>query len=323
MRPSLFLILLFLLPAACSRDSGSGRSAELAPTGVVARVNDTLLTRAQLDTQLALRLGPFTNRIAPDRLPGIRARMRRDLVDQFVVRTLLLAEADRRGIHATDADRTNALAKIGARLPPGMTPEDVMKNSPVGEQAMLDELVAGIRINKLLATVVTNLPPPSDALVDAYYKEHQEELRVPETVHARHILFPVPTNAPTGQRAAARARAVQVRRQLLEGADFAAMARRHSACPSKARGGDLGTFDRGKTLPGFEDVAFSLPPNQLSEVVETRYGYHLIEVLDHNPAADPSRETIAAKTRSEQRSERIARFIDQLRRRADISVRAH
>ncbi|MCM2282368.1 MAG: peptidyl-prolyl cis-trans isomerase [Bdellovibrionaceae bacterium] len=88
-----------------------------------------------------------------------------------------------------------------------------------------------------------------------------------QLVHARHILV---THEYEAQ---------DLLRKIKEGADFADLAQKFSSCPSKARGGDLGTFGRGRMVEAFETAAFALQPGEVSEPVRTRFGYHLIQRL--------------------------------------------
>ncbi|MBV1790099.1 peptidylprolyl isomerase [Marinobacterium sp. D7] len=69
-----------------------------------------------------------------------------------------------------------------------------------------------------------------------------------------------------------------LKQQILDGADFAALAREHSQCPSGRQGGDLGSFGRGQMVPEFDKVVFSAPLNEVQGPVKTQFGYHLLEV---------------------------------------------
>lgn len=98
-------------------------------------------------------------------------------------------------------------------------------------------------------------------------------------VRASHILLMYQGSArSTASRSKAEAQASieDLARQLADGADFAELARAHSDCPSAARGGDLGSFGRGQMVPEFEAAAFSMQAGEVSHVVETAFGYHLI-----------------------------------------------
>jgi parvulin-like peptidyl-prolyl isomerase len=99
------------------------------------------------------------------------------------------------------------------------------------------------------------------------------------TVRASHILLMYKGSArstATRSKAEAEQQIKAIQQQLAEGGDFAALARAHSDCPSKGKGGDLGSFGRGQMVKPFETAAFGMEVGQVSGVVETDFGYHLI-----------------------------------------------
>ena len=127
---------------------------------------------------------------------------------------------------------------------------------------------------------------PSDKEIADFYKSNLKMLfTYPERVRARHILVSAAPDAPAKTREEARAKAEQILRQLQGGADFARLAAKNSDDPgTRDRGGDLGFFERGQMIKPFEDTAFSLKPGQLSGVVATRFGYHILRVDEVKPA---------------------------------------
>lgn len=126
---------------------------------------------------------------------------------------------------------------------------------------------------------------PSEADLKRYYEEQRQAFAVPEKRRIRHILIAVPENADEKTRQQALAKAREIRQRLLAGEDFAKLAREYSDDPgSKAKGGDLGFVRRGVLEKHFEKVAFSLPEGEISEPVETPFGYHIIQVTEIRPA---------------------------------------
>jgi len=124
----------------------------------------------------------------------------------------------------------------------------------------------------------------SDAEVKTYYDEHSAEYEKPEEVHARHILFRLAPGATAEEKAKVRKRAEEVLAKLKAGADFATLAKQYSEDASAAQGGDLGTFSRGKMVAPFEAAAFSLAPGEISDLVESQFGFHIIKVESKEPA---------------------------------------
>ncbi len=143
---------------------------------------------------------------------------------------------------------------------------------------------AAIETSKIAAA--TNV---TEQDLQTYYDQHRDEYRIPEEVKVRHILIKTPLPTP-GQKedekaiAEARAKADDVLKQVKAGGDFAKLAEKYSEDTSAKEGGELGWIQRGRTVPEFEKVAFSLPKGQISDLVKSSYGFHIIQVEDkHEP----------------------------------------
>lgn len=123
-----------------------------------------------------------------------------------------------------------------------------------------------------------------------YYDDHRDEYRTPERVNVRHILIKTPLPGPDGKVdekgvEAARKKAEDILKQLKSGANFADLAKKYSEDPGSAKnGGSLGWIERGQTVPQFEKAAFSLPKGQISGIVQSSYGFHIIQVMDKQEA---------------------------------------
>ncbi len=130
----------------------------------------------------------------------------------------------------------------------------------------------------------------SRADLQAYYDAHRDQYRVPEQIKVSHILIKAPLPGPDGKVdekgvEAARARAADLLKQIRNGANFEELAKKYSEDPGSAKeGGSLGWVPRGRTVPEFEKVAFSLPKGQISDLVKTSYGFHIIRVDDRQEA---------------------------------------
>ena len=121
-----------------------------------------------------------------------------------------------------------------------------------------------------------------------YYAEYPDEFKTPETVTARHILFNLPEKATPEATEAARLKALDVLKKATAGEDFAKLAKAYSDCPSKEKGGDLGSFTREQMVKPFSDAAFALSVGSISEPVRTQFGWHIIKVDAHTPASTAS-----------------------------------
>jgi parvulin-like peptidyl-prolyl isomerase len=146
------------------------------------------------------------------------------------------------------------------------------------------EAVAKAALKRALNIVI------SDEDAKDYYNKHPADFEQPELAHVRHILLMTidpATRSPltTNTVAAKRKQIEDLRKRVLAGEDFATLAKQYSEDPgSKENGGELPEFPRGQMVPEFESATFALTTNQVSEVITTQYGYHIIKMLDRTPA---------------------------------------
>jgi peptidyl-prolyl cis-trans isomerase D len=154
----------------------------------------------------------------------------------------------------------------------------------------------------------------TDDQLRAAYSASLDSFREPEQVHARHILLKTEGKSDA-EKKAIKAKAEDLLKQLKNGADFAELAKKNSE-DSAESGGDLGWFTRGRMVPEFEDAAFSLKPNQLSGIVTSQYGYHIIQVLEKKPARvkpfEEVKDELAKEVRAQQVNDRIEMLGDQM-----------
>lgn len=185
-----------------------------------------------------------------------------------------------------------------------------------------------------LATIRSRINLTEEQLRQAY-EASREDYRTGESVQARHILLRTDQGAPAGQIEQARREAQQLLDRIRAGEDFAALAREHSDDPgSAAQGGDLGWFERGQMVPEFEQAAFSTPAGQLSDVVQSQFGFHIIQILEKRSGGYRSFEQVrleleqrlveqrAAETAREQMAQVRAR-IEEGAKKSENEMRAY
>jgi len=259
------------------------------------------------------------------------AQVRQDLVNQRV-RGLVLD-----GVQVSDAevgqryhlDRDTIDLRF-ARVAAG-DPSDEAAVGDADLQRWLDEHAdkyrsrprVRVRYVAYTAADFADLAKPSAEQVQAYYDDHVgDRFTVEEQVHARHVLVKTDPGAGDAGKAEARKKAEALLARAKGGADFAELAKKSSDDPgSAAQGGDLGFFGRGRMVPEFEAAAFALEPGQLSEVVESQFGFHVIRVEEKRPGGvrplDEVRDDIV-KTLAEERGLDLARKQAETDRRAVV-----
>jgi peptidyl-prolyl cis-trans isomerase C len=156
----------------------------------------------------------------------------------------------------------------------------------------------------------------------SFYEENPQYFEQPEQVAARHIILTTQGITDEAELAAKRAELEEIRQEIADGADFATVARERSEGPSASSGGDLGQFGRGQMVPEFEEAAFSLEPGELSGIVETQFGYHILQVTDRIPGRTESyedaKENIRTFVTEQERNVAAQRYLGNLRSDAEI-----
>jgi peptidyl-prolyl cis-trans isomerase C len=165
----------------------------------------------------------------------------------------------------------------------------------------------------------------SEEDINLYYKSHKNEFTVPEQVKARHILIRVDKSASEEDKKKAKEKAEALLKRIKNGEDFEKLASEFSEDPgSNKKGGDLGYFSRGRMIKSFEDVAFSLKPGEVSDVVETSFGYHIIKVEDRKPEElqplEKVKDEVREKVFEEFRQARVKGFIDKALKDAKAEI---
>jgi peptidyl-prolyl cis-trans isomerase D len=170
------------------------------------------------------------------------------------------------------------------------------------------------------------VPQPTDQTIQQYYSAHQQQYKVEDSAKVRHILIPVDASAGAAADAAAKAKAQDILNQLHKdnGKNFADLAKKYSGDPgSKDQGGELGWIKHGVTVPEFDQTAFSLQPGQISGLVHTRYGYHIIQTEEkqvaHVQSLDEVKASIVQALSAQMQAQATQTYAQQLANEAQKS----
>lgn len=173
---------------------------------------------------------------------------------------------------------------------------------------------------------------PTD--VDQYYRQHQDQYRTPDRVKARHILIEMPKPGPDGKVdpkavEAARAKAEDILKQVRAGGDFAELANKYSEDPGnkgpdgKEQGGELGWFVRGRMVPEFEKTAFAQNKGQISDLVQTSYGFHIIQTEDKEVAHVKPLSEVKDSIEQTQKLQKAADLMEKTANAAEADARTN
>lgn len=324
---SVALCLQVLLILALAGTPGWAEEKAPAPVQAgagktIVEVNGLPLTQGEVDQKVNRTVESLKDQIPPDQLEEFKNNVQGKIVDDFITRTIIKQEMDKQKIAVDESEVQKALSEVEAKVPQGMTLEAMLKQGGVTMEEMRDNIQFSLRANKLFESQVKADYAPTAEEISAYYNENKKKYDVPESVHARHILLKVDEKADEKTKAEKKQKIEAVRKQLVEGADFAKLAGEVSDCPSKAKGGDLGTFPRGRMVKPFEDAAFGQKVNDIGPVVETQFGYHIIQVLEHSQAKqktlDEVKGSIEETMKNRKSQESAQNYMEGLKQKAKI-----
>lgn len=305
--------ILFLVPTITT--------AAEAPAGQIARVNDSVLLRQDLDREMklvALKLARQGRPVDDAMLKRYEGNIRETLIN----RTLLMQQAQSMGIEVKDSLVAKALEEFKAAFQGEQAYQQGLKEMGFTEERLKEQIRNGLTIKTLIDKEVVHKISLSDEQVRAFYDDNPNLFRRPEQVKASHILIQVPENADEAKKAQALATIQALKARIDNGEDFATLAMEHSEGPSKTKGGDLGFFGREQMVKPFSDAAFALQPGQVSGVVQTRFGYHLIRVTERQAeqtmAFNDVKDSISARLRQEQERKKLDAYLEKLKEHADI-----
>lgn len=252
----------------------------IAADAKVVTVNGTTLLGADLDR--AMQQQAAMSGIPPGQLPpALRGMLEPAAIKHMIERELLSQEAAKRKKVPSAEKLAAEKKKITGQLPPGKTFAEVLAMMNTDEATFDRDLRTDMGIAMLIEDIreAATKGKNVEKLAREMYKNEPEKFKKPDTAKAHHILLRLPENATAEQEKAIKDKLTALKKALKgKSADaFAAKAREVSEDPSaKINGGDLGNFPRGRMVPAFDAVAFKLKKGQLSELVKTKFGYHLI-----------------------------------------------
>ena len=287
---------------------------------VVARVNGEDVKKADFERMIHTIEGRAGQPIPADH----RDEILRGALDQLVVYTLLSQECRTRGIKIDDADVNGKMQQLRSQFPNQDAFNKALKDRGMTEDSLRHDAQVDLSVTKLMDTEVATTPGPSDAEIKDFYDKNPDKFKQDEQVRASHILIRVDPKAGAAAKAKAKAQIESILKQARSGADFAALARKYSEDGSAQQGGDLNYFSHGQMVPQFDSAAFGLKVGQISGVVETEFGYHIIKVTDHKPARtvafEEAKPQISQYLTEQKKQQHADAFIESLKKKSKIEI---
>jgi peptidyl-prolyl cis-trans isomerase C len=326
-----FLSLVFVACSFGCRKKTPPQGGKLG-SDVVATVNGQIIlvsdVEAWVNSELK-KIGAKASELPPAFIEQYKKELRDKALETLIVEHLLNEKVKQAKIVISDEELNKRMSETIAEQQPKVSLQEYKKKLEEYGQSFekyKNEFRKQLSYIKLLEPIWAEKISITEEVAKQYYSENKNKFENSEQVRASHILITPdisdPNADPNEAKAKAKAKAEDLLKQIKAGADFAELAKANSTCPSSAKGGDLDFFSRGMMVTPFEKVAFELKPGQISDVVETKFGFHIIKVTDHKDASVSSfeqvKDDLIKQLIQQKRSELAQEYIESLKDKAII-----
>lgn len=251
---------------------------------VVTRVSGEPITEKQVLSAIGQLVRQ--KKLTPDKLQERNSLLFKDALDNLVTVAVLKSQARQQNLPVDPAKVDQQFQQISKNFPSQEEFQKAMASQGVTEAALRKSIEESLSMQQVLDQATKNAPGPTDEEISKFYDDNVEKFSSPETARAAHILLRADAKSTPEQKAEIKKKLEGIRAEIESNAiTFADAAAKYSQDPSNAnKGGDLGFFPRGQMVKPFEDAAFTTKPGTMSPVVETQFGYHIIQVAEQRPA---------------------------------------
>lgn len=312
-------VILFLGWIASSVGAGNGNPQ----TDPVALVNGSGISREEYEremNQVRNRMLRQGRQVSDSQLMEIK----RVVLDNIIGRELLYQESRKQGVLVKTSDTEARWLSMKDNYPSEVEFKNALTEMNLSEESLRTQLERSIALQQFIDGKIGLSITVVEKETKEFYNKNPAYFKKPETVHARHILIKVQPDDDASQKAAARKKIETIQRRLSAGEDFSTLARTFSEGPTGVKGGDLGFFGRGQMVKSFEDAAFALNPGEVSDLVRSSFGYHLINVIDKKPESiypyDDVKESIYQNLRRQRVDKEVKHYVEKLKSRADVKT---
>lgn len=336
MKRTLKLVLLTLSAlslaaslAGCPKKADDGKGGDKSTStsasagGPVARINGDEIDRADFEKQMERTRARF-QRAGRQIAPALETRLKENLLRKMVEEALIQQKAKAESVTVASDELAAKVTEHKTRFGSDKAFQSFLERTNQTEADVKVDLEKNLLRDKLFAKLLAS-SEPTEADAKKYYDENLDKYKQKEQIKASHILFKVEKTTPEKEKKEKLAEAKKVMNEAKKaGANFEEIAKKYSDGPTKDRGGDLGTFSRGRMVKPFEDAAFAAKAGDVVGPVETQFGYHVIKVYEKTPEAqrpfEEVKDSILTSLKARQKSKATRDLLDKLKADAKIEI---
>ena len=301
-------------------------AVQAAADRIAAVVNDEIITLSELNNAFEPYQERFdTSYQGPDR-EKVRTETKLILLNRMIDNVLMEQESRKTGIAVRNEEVTAAINDIQKQR--NFSQDEFRKNlerDGITMDALRKDVWNQLMRMKLIRRDIKSRVAVTDEEIGEYYSKHREDYEGKESVRIKQILLLLPKEGDPAVKEKLRADAEAIHKRLMNGEPFEQLSAKYSQGPEAAAGGDVGYIERGMIHSEVEEAAFSLPPNQISGVIESPVGFHIIQVIDRRGAGIKAigsvREEIREKIDREKMEKKFGEWIEELRKKSHIEIK--
>jgi len=305
--------------------AGAAAQSEIVDK-IIAVVNDEIITQSEFNKIFEPYLQRIEQTYQGNDKEGVIKKAKEALLQRLIDDMLIAQEAKKAGASIKDAEVMDVLRDMLVKQ--NMKMEDFLKKQE-SEGHSLESIKTEIRGHmmrmRLMRREIQSKIMVSDQEIGEYYNKHRDQYEGHESVRIKQILLLLPPGADEAAKEKIRKKAQQIHQQALSGEPFEALAVKYSQGPTAAQGGDIGYIEKGATIPEIEAAAFKLPVGQMSDIIESNTGFHIIKVVDKRGAGLKSintvREEIKTALENEKLEKKYGEWIVEKREKSYIEVK--
>lgn len=293
---------------------------------IIAVINDEIITLSELNQAFET----YRKRIEENLKGQERARMleeaRMVMLNRMIDQTLVEQEARKAGFVIKDEEVMEMIRDFISKR--NISMEDFLQNlarDGTDIEAYKKEMRDHLARMRLVGRAIKSKITISEEEIGDYYRKNKNLYEGKETVRIKQIVLLFPRNVNTETKEKLKADMDTLRSRIMNGEPFELLAANFSQGPEAASGGDIGFIERGGIFPAIENAAFSLNKDEISTIIESPIGFHIIKVVDRRGAGTKSIESVRAEIREkieeEKMQQRYAEWIKELRNKAHIEIK--
>ena len=293
---------------------------EVDESGKVAVVNGTVISQDEFEREM-IQVQEVIDASGSSLSDSDMAAIKNKVLEKIIRYELLYQECQKEGVEIDDSEINKRFDSEKSKFSSDDEFQQRLRELGKDEEIFKSQIERELAIQRLINQKFK--PEVTDNEAKKYYNANPDKYKnLEEQVRASHILISVDSGADQSEKEAAKKEIEGILKRVKSGEDFATLAKQYSDCPSSAQGGDLDFFSKGQMVKPFEETAFAMQPGDISDIVETQFGYHIIKVTDkHGPMTfDEAKDDIMRTLGTQKIADSYSKYYAEVRNKAEVDV---